>query len=68
MPVLALWAKKGVIEKCFDALELWRQRAENVEGEALDTTHYMAEEKPDEIAMRMTDFFAKHPIHEKVGK
>ncbi len=68
MPLLALWAKKGVIEKCFDALELWRQRAEKVEGEALDTTHYMAEEKPDEIAMRMTDFFAKHPIHEKVGK
>lgn len=68
MPILALWAERGVIEKCFDALELWRQRAEKVEGEALDTTHYMAEEKPDEIAMRMIDFFAQHPIHEKVGK
>lgn len=63
MPVLALWAKRGVIAKCFDALELWRQRAEQVHGEALDTTHYMAEEIPIEIATRMTDFFAHKPIH-----
>ena len=63
MPVLTLWAKRGVIETCFDALALWRQRAERVEGEALDTTHYMAEEIPDEIAARMSDFFARNPIH-----
>jgi haloacetate dehalogenase len=58
MPLLTLWAKRGVIETCFDTLGLWRQRAERIEGEALDTTHYMAEEIPDDIAARMSHFFA----------
>jgi len=62
MPLLTLWAKRGVISSCFDALELWGQRAEQVQGEALDTTHYMAEEIPEDIATRMSHFFAQHPI------
>jgi len=57
MPVLALWAKLGVIESCFDALELWRLRADKVEGEALEAGHYMAEEIPKEVAKRMSEFF-----------
>lgn len=63
MPVLILWAKRGVIETCFNALELWQQRAERVEGEALDATHYMAEEIPDDIAARMSGFFSRNPFH-----
>ena len=63
MPIQTLWAKRGVIESCFDALGLWRQRAEQVEGEALESTHYMAEEIPDDIAARMSEFFARNPIH-----
>jgi hypothetical protein len=31
-----------------------------VEGEALDATHYMAEEIPGEITVRMADFFSRH--------
>jgi len=57
MPVLALWAKLGVIESCFNALELWRLRADKVEGEALEAGHYMAEEIPEEVAKRMSEFF-----------
>ena len=68
MPVLALWAKQGAIETCFDALGLWRQRAERVDGEALDATHYMAEEIPEEIATRMSDFFARNPIHAEAAE
>ena len=63
MPILALWAKRGVIAKCFDALGLWRQRAMQVEGEALDATHYMAEEIPNDIAACMSEFFARHARH-----
>ena len=59
MPILALWAKHGVIEKCFDALKLWRQRADKVEGESINATHYMAEEIPEEIAKRMSEFFLR---------
>ncbi len=68
MPVLALWAKRGVIETCFDALDLWRQRAERVEGEALDATHYVAEEIPEEIAARMSGFFSRNPIHAEAAE
>jgi haloacetate dehalogenase len=67
MPIQTLWAKRGVIEACFDALELWRQRADHVEGDALDATHYMAEEIPDEVAARMTDFFTKHFTHKETA-
>ena len=65
MPILALWAKFGVIETCFNALDLWRQRALQVEGEALDATHYMAEEIPQEITKQMLEFFSQHPIRKK---
>ena len=58
MPILALWGKHGVIESCFDALKLWRLRADQVEGEALQSGHYMAEEIPIEVAKRMSDFFS----------
>ena len=60
VPLQVFWARRGVIEKCFDALALWRLRAESVEGEALDATHYMAEEIPQDIAQRMASFFARH--------
>ena len=60
VPILALWAKRGVIENCFNALKLWRQRADQVEGEALEAGHYMAEEIPNEIATRMSDFFSQN--------
>ncbi|MFK8081816.1 MAG: alpha/beta fold hydrolase [Granulosicoccus sp.] len=68
MPVLALWAKRGVIAKCFNALDLWQQRAEQIQGESLDTTHYMAEENPVDIAARMIDFFARNPIRADADK
>ena len=68
MPLLTLWAKRGVIETCFDTLGLWRQRAERIEGEALDTTHYMAEEIPDDIAARMSHFFAHETIQGETTK
>ena len=60
MPLLALWAKFGVIESCFNALDLWRLRAEKVEGEALNATHYMAEEIPEEVSNRMSNFFSNN--------
>jgi len=56
MPVQILWAAKGTIEACFDPLALWRQRAEHVQGQALDATHYMAEEIPDQIAAAVLAF------------
>ena len=64
VPLKVIWAKQGVIESCFDALALWRKRAEFVEGEVVDATHYMAEEIPDEIARLLSVFFANHTSEE----
>jgi len=55
-PLLVLWGRHGVIELCFDALADWRRAARNVRGEALDCGHYLAEEKPDEVASLLEAF------------
>ena len=56
-PLLVLWGKNGVIERCFDALALWRERASDVRGHALPGGHYLAEECPDLVAEELERFF-----------
>ncbi|QCI69243.1 alpha/beta hydrolase [Phreatobacter stygius] len=56
-PLLVLWGQNGVIEKCFDALALWRERAADVRGQALPGGHYLAEELPDLVAAELERFF-----------
>ncbi len=56
-PLLVLWGQNGVIEKCFDALSLWRERASDVRGHALPGGHYLAEECPDLVADELERFF-----------
>ncbi len=56
-PLLVLWGQNGVIEKCFDALALWRERAADVRGHALPGGHYLAEECPDLVADKLERFF-----------
>ncbi len=55
-PLLVLWGQNGVIERCFDALALWRQRATDVRGHALPGGHYLAEEYPDLVAAELERF------------
>ena len=59
MPLLALWGGKGAIERCFDCLALWRERADDVRGEALPGGHYLAEELPDLVTERLLAFFGE---------
>lgn len=59
MPLLALWGEHGVIERCFDCLALWRQRASNVRGHALPGGHYLAEELPDAVFEAFHQFFSE---------
>ncbi len=57
-PMLILWGKDGVIERCFDPLALWRMRAEDVRGQALPGGHYLAEEYPAEVLEAVLEFLA----------
>ncbi len=59
-PLLVLWGRDGVIERCFDALALWRERAADVSGQSLPGGHYLAEEIPEQLLERMAPFLAQH--------
>ncbi len=55
-PVLVLWGAKGAIEKHYDALAAWRERAQDVRGQALPCGHYLAEEAPEETLAALLEF------------
>ncbi|TAQ87923.1 hypothetical protein B7494_g3769 [Chlorociboria aeruginascens] len=57
-PVRVLWGKKGVIESCFDALEEWRAVSDGlVDGEHVDSGHYIPEEVPEALVKHIREFF-----------
>jgi haloacetate dehalogenase len=55
-PLLALWGEKGVVEKLYDPLGVWRRYASDVRGRALPTGHFLAEESPEETAKELISF------------
>ena len=57
-PLLVLWGRQGVIQRCFQPLAEWRRVARDVSGEALPCGHYIAEEAPAALLARIVPFFA----------
>jgi haloacetate dehalogenase len=57
-PLLALWARRGPLERWYDVLSIWREWADNVSGRSLDSGHYLAEEAPHETATALLQFMA----------
>ncbi|MGD9953170.1 MAG: alpha/beta fold hydrolase [Burkholderiales bacterium] len=60
MPVLALWGKRGVIERFFEPIRDWREVARDVRGKALDCGHFLPEEKPAEVLREVRRFLRQH--------
>lgn len=58
-PLLVLWGEKGAMERNYDVLEAWRERAADVQGHALPCGHYLAEEQPEETAAALESFFTQ---------
>jgi haloacetate dehalogenase len=57
-PLLALWGKRGLMERHFDVLATWREKAAGpVSGRALDCGHFLPEEHPQETAQELLAFF-----------
>lgn len=56
-PLLVLWGANGAIERHFDCLALWAERATDVRGHALPGGHYLAEEVPEDVLDEFLVFF-----------
>ena len=56
-PLRVLWGAHGAVGKCFDVQALWRDRADDVSGRALDCGHYLPEEAPDDVVGEALAFF-----------
>src|SRR5919199_1092297 len=57
-PVLTLWSSEGAVQHWYDALAVWREWAEEVQGQALDCGHFLPEEAPEETYAALRAFFA----------
>jgi len=57
-PLLVLWGRRAAMHRLYDVPATWRERAAEVRGQALDCGHYLPEEKPEETADALIDFFA----------
>jgi haloacetate dehalogenase len=56
-PVLALWARRGALEPLYgDVLSVWRSWAGDVRGRGLDASHFLVEDRPDEVAEEIISF------------
>ncbi len=51
-----LWGAKGVVARTYDVLALWRERAREVGGRALDCGHFLPEEAPEETLSELLTF------------
>jgi haloacetate dehalogenase len=58
-PVLALWGERGVVGQLYDPLSVWRDYASDVDGQALDAGHFLAEERPAETVAALRAFLSR---------
>jgi haloacetate dehalogenase len=56
-PLLVLWGAKGFINRQYDVLAVWRERAEDVRGRPLPCGHFLPEEAPEETYAELREFF-----------
>jgi len=56
-PLLVLWGARGVVGTGPDGvLEVWRTRAADVRGQAVDAAHFLAEERPADVLAALRPF------------
>jgi haloacetate dehalogenase len=59
MPVLAIWGTRGVVGKLFDCAADWREVADDVTGVALDSGHFVPEERPQELVQAIRELLVR---------
>jgi haloacetate dehalogenase len=58
IPMLALWGSAGIAQAAATPLDTWKQWATNVEGQPVDSGHFLTEENPEATAKALLEFFA----------
>jgi haloacetate dehalogenase len=57
-PLQVLWAGRGALAAWYDPVEIWRAWADDVTGSAIDSGHFMVEERPAETLAAIRAFHA----------
>lgn len=58
-PMLVLWGDKGKIGRWYEPLQIWRRYCNGtLEGAAIPSGHYLAEEAPEAVLERLLPFLA----------
>lgn len=55
-PLLVLWGGRGFLQRNYDVLAAWREKADNVDGMALDCGHFLPEEQPQAVVEQLIRF------------
>ena len=60
-PLLALWSARGALPRLYgDVLDVWRPWARQVVGRGLQTSHFLVEDSPEEVAGELSAFLQQH--------
>ena len=65
-PLLALWGNKGPLSRWYDVPAIWRDWANDVQAQPINSAHYLAEEAPDETYTALHAFFTNLRIERAV--
>lgn len=56
-PLLVLWSARGALPRLYgDVLEVWRPWAREVTGRGLEASHFLVEDRPEEVADELAAF------------
>ena len=57
MPLLVLWGRSSGQGSGYDMLAVWRDHANDVRGQAIDSGHFLPEDAPDPTCAALRAFF-----------
>src|SRR3989440_684366 len=57
MPLLVLWGRSSGQGSGYDMLAVWREHANDVRGQAIDSGHFLPEDAPDATYEALRNFF-----------
>jgi haloacetate dehalogenase len=61
-PVLVLWGTRGALPLLYgDVLAVWRSWARDVRGRGVDASHFLVEDRPEEVVGELVEFLRGLP-------